>query len=211
LTVAIKGESGAVWMGDGENGSTARCFRMLSPHRVYPPSYLLKQIHSVAYIHGSEYLRLPKSTLQTQVAHGAKSDLESDFNFETEYLLDCSIPNKPPGEAIFLQECLADYFTNIVQVRRKLVIPAEERPSLNYSTKPFYSPTSWSSSSGSGPGGDELPPYMGDGNGFYGAEKKKSYSQVQERNVAAWQVSLLIFLPSSSPFICFPLSFSSCF
>ena len=154
------------------------------------------------YTYNSEYLRLPKSTLQTQVAHGAKSDLESDFNFETEYLLDCSIPNKPPGEAIFLQECLADYFTNIVQVRRQLVTPADERPPLNYSTKPFYTPSSWSSGAGAGAGGDELPPYMGDGNGFYGDEKKKkSFSQVQERNVAAWQVSLRPFPSIPFPFL----------
>src|SRR5947207_8883967 len=153
------------------------------------------------FIYNSECLRLPKSTLQTQVAHGAKSDLESDFNFETEYLLDCSIPNKPPGEAIFLQECLADYFTNVVQVRRQLVIPADERPPLNYSTKPFYTTSPWSSDSGGGGRGDELPPYMGDGNGFYGDEKKKSFSEVQERNVAAWQVACHLFRSSSFPFI----------
>lgn len=174
-----------------------------------PPSFLRE-------IDGSEYLRLPKSTLQTQFAHGAKSDIESDFNFETEYLIACSIPEKPPGETILLQECLADYFTNIVQVRRQLVTPAEEKASsnawpappapVNYSTKPtLYPSPSYSSSSGgayaSSSADDALPPYTGNGNGFYGDEKalmKKSY-QTQERNVAAWQFFKLLpyYAPTS--------------
>lgn len=169
----------------------------------YSPSSLPLYIYDINCCN-SEYLKLPKSTLQTQFAHGAKSDLESDFNLETEYLIACSIPNKPPREHILLQECLADYFTNIVQVRRQLVSPAEERypPAvINYSTKPnLYPPAaSYASSSSSGM---SPPPYTGDGNGFYGDEKgklKKTY-QTQERNVAAWQV---ILLPSPFPlFVC---------
>jgi hypothetical protein len=95
--------------------------------------------------------------------------LESDFKFETEYLLDCSIPPAPPGAPIFLKDCLYDYFTNVVQVRRQL-----STPTPNYSTKPFF-------------GAGALPAYEGDGNGFYGNEKKR-VEIVEERNVAAWQV-----------------------
>src|SRR5271155_5599046 len=90
----------------------------------------------------SEYLKLPKSTLQTQFAHGAKSDLESDFRFETEYLLDCSIPNKPPGQAIFLEECLFNYFTNIVHLRREVFNFGDRQPAANYGTEPSSSSTS---------------------------------------------------------------------
>lgn len=134
----------------------------------------------------SELLKLPKSTLQTQFAHGAKSDVNSDHKFETEYLLDCSIPNKPPGEAIFLEECLFEYFTNIVQVRRQLTTPGDSTPSINYSTKPkmdssgTYSPASLSP-----------PPYQGNGNGFFGVDEKaamKGSLHPQETNVPAWQV-----------------------
>ena len=140
----------------------------------------------------SEYLKLPKSTLQTQFAHGAKSDLESDFKFETEYLLDCSIPNKPPYEPVFLEECLSEYFTNIVQVRRQLSTPGDVTPRINYHTKPSPSSRSSYSLGSSAPGSSSAPPpYAGDGNGFYGVDEKaalkKSY-QEQERNVAAWQV-----------------------
>lgn len=136
----------------------------------------------------SEYLKLPKSTLQTQFAHGAKSDVESDFKFETEYLLDCSIPNKPPGQPIFLEECLFDYFTNIVQVRRELSTSADLIPTPNYATKPRLSSVSSYSQSSSTP-----PPYSGDGNGFYGVDEKaalKKSLHAQERNVSAWQVYL---------------------
>jgi hypothetical protein len=137
----------------------------------------------------SEYLKLPKSTLQTQFAHGAKSDLESDFKFETEYLLDCSIPNKPPHEPVFLEECLSEYFTNIVQVRRQLSTPGDMTPGINYHTKPRLSTGSSYSPGPSTPGSP--PPYTGDGNGFYGVDEKaalKKSFQEQERNVAAWQV-----------------------
>lgn len=151
---------------------------MLYPHRVCPSSQTSNK---------SEYLKLPKSTLQTQFAHGAKSNVESDFKFETEYLLDCSIPNKPPGQHVFLEDCLFDYFTNIVQVRRELATPGDQTPMVNYLTKPRLSLAS-SSSQGGAP-----PPYEGDGNGFvWGDEKaalKKSF-QTQERNVSAWQVYL---------------------
>lgn len=137
--------------------------------------------------HHSEYLKLPKSTLQTSVAHGAKSDLDSDFKFETEYLLDCSIPDKPPGHTILLEECLADYFTNIVQVRRQLATtPGDQSPSINYWSKPNLNPSSSYSGSPGAP-----PPYMGDGQGYYGGDEKanlKSSMQTQERNVTAWQV-----------------------
>jgi hypothetical protein len=176
----------------------------------HPPSLQPPQPPMFKIDENSEYLRLPKSTLQTQVAHGAKSDLESDFNFETEYLIACSIPNKPPGEAILLQECLADYFTNIVQVRRQLLTPVEERPPppmglVNYSTKPNLYPSSSyvSSSEMSSSSLMPPPPYTGNGNGFYGDEKaglKRTY-QTQERNVAAWQVSLLPQLPFNSVFV----------
>lgn len=131
---------------------------------------------------------MPKSTLQTQFAHGAKSNLESDFKFETEYLLDCSIPNKPPGQSIFLEECLFDYFTNIVQVRRELSTPGDLTPMPNFATKPRWSSASSISHSVSAP-----PPYSGDGNGFYGVDEKavlKQSLQKQERNIAAWQVNL---------------------
>jgi len=146
-------------------------------------------------------LKLPKSTLQTQFAHGAQSDVESDFNFETEYLLDCSIPATPLGEPIFLKDCLYDYFTNIVQVRRQLLTtPAEQRtrssaaPTPNYSTKPFSSAdarTSFSGAASSSSSGAP-PPYVGDGNGVYGSDEKATLKKAEifeERNVAAWQVS----------------------
>src|SRR5271169_7115659 len=106
---------------------------MLHPYRVHPPLLF------VANPDESEYLKLPKSTLQTQFAHGAKSDLESDFKFKTEYLLDCSIPNKPLHEPVFLEECLSEYFTNIVQVRRQLSTPGDQTPRINYHTKPRLS------------------------------------------------------------------------
>jgi hypothetical protein len=138
---------------------------MLHPHRVQQTLLFTSN--------PSEYLKLPKSTLQTQFAHGAKQNLESDFKFETEYLLDCSIPPVPPGAPIFLKDCLYDYFTNIVQVRRQLATPA---PTPNFSTKPFFR--------------EGLPAYEGDGNGFYGKDKKR-VEIVEERNVAAWQVPLL--------------------
>ena len=153
-------------------------------------------IHMVYYIvlkftHDSEALRLPKTTLQTQFEHGARRDIESDHKFETEYLLDCSIPNKPPGDAIWLEECLTDYFTNIVEVRRKLTAtPGDITPAINYAAKPGASSSYISSSSFA----DELPPYSDDGRGFYGSDEKarlKASLQVpgsQERNVAAWQV-----------------------
>ena len=127
----------------------------------------------------SQYLKLPKSTLQTQFAHGAQSDVESDFKFETEYLLDCSIPNKPPGQWIFLEECLSDYFTNIVQVRRKV------SPMPNYFTKPHLSPSSYPEPS------LEPPPYSGGGNSFSGIDEKAALKKSlakEEGNVAAWQV-----------------------
>jgi hypothetical protein len=142
----------------------------------------------------SEYLKLPKSTLKTQLAHGAKSDVESDFKFETEYLLDCSIPNKPPGEPIFLEDCLFDYFTNIVQVRRELSTPGDQSLKINYDTKPHLS--SSSSYSQASP-----PPYVGNGNGFYGGDEKaalKAVLQPQTRNVVAWQVLLYVDLTYDS-------------
>jgi len=112
--------------------------------------------------------------------------VESDYKLETEYLLDCAIPNKPPGDIIFLQECLANYFTNIVQVRRRM----EQNPQPNYWTKP----TSYGMSSM-----DPPPPYVADGNGFYGNEKGATKAPAtQERNVAAWQVIPLVCLLSSS-------------
>ena len=138
----------------------------------------------------SDALKMPKSTLQTHITHGAKSDLNSDFKFETEYLLNCSIPNKPPHEVVFLGECLSEYFTNIVQVRRKLT-PGGKAPSINYATKPMLHPPSLYPSSSSPtfsrPSRTPPPPYTGNGNGFYGDEKKKAFGQ-QEGNVAAWQV-----------------------
>lgn len=158
---------------------------MLYSHRVL--------LHSIEPSDKSEYLKLPKSTLQTQFAHGAKSNLESDFKFETEYLLDCSIPDKPPGVPIFLEECLSNYFTNVVQVRRELFTPGDQTPMVNYLTKPNLS--SSSSNSQATP-----PPYVGDGNGFYGVEEKavlKQSLQPQERNVAAWQVYLIIDLTNN--------------
>ena len=140
----------------------------------------------------SEYLKLPKSTLQCQLAHGAKTDMESDFKFETEYLLACSIPNKPPNEAIFLEDCLFDYFTNIVQVKRQLSAPGNFKPSPNYDTKPSVSPflaTSNPSSSNSTP----PPPYTESRNGFYGSNEKAAASKKSiyggESNVPAWQVT----------------------
>jgi hypothetical protein len=165
LMIAITREFGTVRMGSCQNGSTARCLRMLYPYSVLPLSLTVSD--------SREYLKLPKSTLQTQFAHGAKQNLESDFKFETEYLLDCSIPPTPPGAPIFLKDCLYDYFTNIVQVRRQLFTPA---PTPNFSTKPFFPA-----------GGSGFPAYEGDGNGFYGNEKKR-VEIVEERNVAAWQV-----------------------
>ena len=163
-------------LGDGTNGPTAGCFGVLYSHCV-------RQQFDDS--HPSEYLKLPKSTLQTQFAHGAKSDIDSDFKFETEYLLDCSIPDKPPGHPIFLEECLSAYFTNIVQVRRKLTTPGNQTPSVNYTTKPsLYPSSSYSSSSGA------PPPYVGDGNEYYGGDEKaslKANMQSQERNVTAWQ------------------------
>ena len=138
----------------------------------------------------SEYLKLPKSTLQTQLAHGAKSDADSDFKIETEYLLDCSIPNKPPGETIFLEDCLYDYFTNIVQVRREFVTLGDQGPMINYYTKPnFPSSPSYSQAN--------PPPYVGDGNGFYGADEKAALRkslQPQQKNITAWQVFLEVNL-----------------
>jgi hypothetical protein len=115
--------------------------------------------------------------------------VESDFKFETEYLLDCSIPNKPPQEPVFLEECLQDYFTNIVQVRRQLGTPAVQTPSVNYSTKPRLNP---SSSYMASPAGDAPPPYVGDGNGYFGDEKAalKQKMPIREGNVNAWQVNL---------------------
>jgi hypothetical protein len=147
----------------------------------------------------SEYLKLPKSTLETHFAHGGQSDLESDFKFETEYLLDCSIPNKPPNQPVFLEECLSDYFTNIVQLRRQLGTPGDltpnhrsGTPAVNYKTKPNLIPERSDSrpSSSSAP-----PPYSGNGNGFYGADEKaalKRAQQNQESNVTAWQVDWLL-------------------
>jgi hypothetical protein len=134
--------------------------------------------------------------LQTQFAHGAKSDVESDFKFETEYLFDCAIPNKPPGQAIYLQDCLFDYFTNIVEVRRQLLTPGDFAPKVNYNTKPRFSTSSSSSSSSSSSrfaNQSPPPPYVGSGSGFYGVDEKaalKKSLQVQEGNIAAWQVCL---------------------
>jgi hypothetical protein len=173
-------------LGDGKDGPATGCFGVLYSHRVHPRS---------DNSHSREYLKLPKSTLRTQFAHGAKSDIDSDFKFETEYLLDCSIPDKPPGHAIFLEECLAAYFTNIVQVRRKLATPGDQTPNVNYTTKPNLYPTSSSSASSSAP-----PPYVGDGNGYYGGDEKaslKANMQIQERNVTAWQVFPLSFANNS--------------
>ena len=150
--------------------------------------YVLKK---KAFAERREYLKLPKSTLQTQFAHGAKSDMESDFKFETEYLLDCCIPNKPPGEIIFLEECLTDYFTNIVQIRRPLSTPGDVTPSPNYQTKPRLTPSSsyiQDPSSSSAP-----PPYTDDGNRFYGSDEKailKESLSSQEGNVPAWQARI---------------------
>src|SRR5208282_5255249 len=95
-------------------------------------------------------------------------------------------PNKPPGHPIFLEECLFDYFTNIVQVRRELSTSGDVTPMPNYATKPLLSSASSYSQSSSSP-----PPYVGNGNGFYGIDEKaalKKSSHTQERNVAAWQV-----------------------
>jgi hypothetical protein len=151
----------------------------------------------------SEYLRLPKSTLKTHLAHGAKSDVESDFKFETEYLLDCSIPNKPPEELIFLEDCLFEYFTNIVQVRRELSTPGDQSPKINYHTKPRLSSSlSYSQAT--------PPPYVGNGNGFYGGDEKaalKAVLQPQTRNVAAWQVSLYFDLTYDSFSNCCPIMY----
>jgi hypothetical protein len=112
--------------------------------------------------------------------------VDSDFKFETEYLLDCSIPNKPPGEIIFLEDCLYDYFTNVVQVRRELFTLGDQGPMINRHTKPNFSLSP--SYSQANP-----PPYVGDGNGFYGVDEKaalKKSLQPQQSNVTAWQVFL---------------------
>jgi hypothetical protein len=175
-----------MWLGDGKDGPTTGCFRVLYSHCV---------LQRFKISHPREYLKLPKSTLQTQFAHGAKSDIDSDFKFETEYLLDCSIPDKPPGQAIFLEECLTAYFTNIVQVRRKLATPGDQTPNITYSTKPNLYPASSYSSSSNAP-----PPYIGDGNGYYSGDEKaspKANMQTQEGNVAAWQVFSLSFADHS--------------
>jgi hypothetical protein len=95
--------------------------------------------------------------------------------------LNCPIPNKPPGETIRLEECLADYFTNIVEVRRQL-----ERSVSNENTSSNYSSSHPSSSS------DAPPSYTGSGHGFYGVDEKAALKKgfsTQERNVRAWQVS----------------------
>jgi len=155
-----------------------------------------------------EALRLPKTTLQTQVEHGAKKDVEYDHKLETEYLLDCSIPNKPPGDAVWLEECLANYFTNIVEVRRRLSsIPGDISPPINYATHPRASIASTSSYFPQPSVGDAPPPYPDNGQGrSYGGDEKAKLKEsledpgpLQERNVAAWQFFKLLpyYAPAS--------------
>jgi hypothetical protein len=129
--------------------------------------------------------------LQTTFAHGGKSDLDSDFKFETEYLLNCPIPNKQAWEAIWLQDCLADYFTNIVQVRRQFGTSGDQSPMVNYGTKPRVNP-SWGNNGQEASSSSELPPYAGNGNSFYGVDEKTALknAQADEGNVSAWQVPL---------------------
>jgi len=76
-------------------------------------------------------------------------------------------------------------------------------PSINYSTKPNASSTSFPPPGAAG----APPPYTDDGKGFYGSDEKaklKASLQVpgpsqQERNVAAWQFFKLLpyYAPTS--------------
>ena len=76
-------------------------------------------------------------------------------------------------------------------MRRQLSVPVDSAPTVNWHTKPRLSAASSYSAGPLTPGASAPPPYVGDGNGFYGVNEKSALKRTvyeQERNIAAWQV-----------------------
>ena len=76
-------------------------------------------------------------------------------------------------------------------MRRQLSVPEDSAPTINWQSKPRLSTASSYFGGSLAPGTSAPPPYVGDGNGFYGVNEKSTPTKTvyeQERNVAAWQV-----------------------
>lgn len=78
-----------------------------------------QQDASEAFTFITDKLNLPLLTLKMDLQHGGKEAVDDDHRFVNERLLSIALP-PDKGEVVHLADCLEDYFSDKVEVRREL-------------------------------------------------------------------------------------------
>lgn len=93
---------------------------------------LQQQDTSEAFAFITETLQLPLLTLQVDLFHQGKRDVD-DHKVVYERLLNLAVPPDPEGKGVKLEDCLEDYFNTRVDVLRDSPIEKRGSPSANVS------------------------------------------------------------------------------